>query len=237
MATTASTLRSERYPYKLLLNFFPAYMWRLFVFEAKMVPVRVQGRAARQRLRGQTELLVNVGCGEAGFPGWVNIDVARSPTVTCVYDCRRSLPIDRNSARVIYAEHFFEHLDREEEAPQFLQACRDALRPGGVLRIVVPDAEKFVRGYCSDGWSGFESLSAWADIAPGLTKMDVLNHHFRQAYQHKWVYDFESLQRVLSAAGFDDVVKSEFNASKLEELRIDSPQRATESLYVEATVR
>ena len=67
--------------------------------------------------------------------------------------------------------------------------------------------------------------------------MDVLNHHFRQAHQHKWVYDFESLQAVLAAAGFDDVVKSDFNASKLEELRIDSPQRASESLYVEGTVR
>jgi predicted SAM-dependent methyltransferase len=234
---TASTLRSERYPYKLLLNVLPAYMWRLLVFEARMAPVRVQGRMARRRLRGQTELLVNVGCGEAGFPGWVNIDVARNPTVTCVYDCRSSLPLDRNSARIIYAEHFFEHLDWEEEMPLFLEACRNSLRPGGVLRIVVPDAEKYVRGYCSDGWTGLQSFSPLAEVAPGLTKMDILNLLFRQAYQHKWVYDFESLQRVLSAAGFHDVIKSEFNASQFEELRIDSPQRAAESLYVEATVR
>ncbi len=32
--TTASTLRSERYPYKLLLNVLPVYMWRPLVFEA-----------------------------------------------------------------------------------------------------------------------------------------------------------------------------------------------------------
>ncbi len=235
--TTASTLRSERYPYKLLLNVLPVYMWRPLVFEAQMARVRVRGRAVRRSLRGQTDLLVNVGCGAAGFPGWVNIDVEPNPTVTCVYDCRCSLPLDTNSARTIYAEHFFEHLDREEEAPRFLQACRDALRPGGVLRIVVPDAEKYVRGYCSHGWSALESFSPLVGIEPGLTKMDVLNHHFRQAHQHKWVYDFESLQAVLAAAGFDDVVKSDFNASKLEELRIDSPQRASESLYVEGTVR
>jgi predicted SAM-dependent methyltransferase len=235
--TTVSTLRSERYPYKLLLNVLPAYMWRPLVFEAQMIRVRVCGRAVRRSFRGQTDLLVNVGCGEAGYPRWVNIDVARNPTVTCVYDCRCSLPLDKNSARVIYAEHFFEHLDRAEEAPRFLEACRKALAPGGVLRIVVPDAEKYIRGYCSDGWTGLESFSPLVGIEPRLTKIDVVNHHFRQANQHKWVHDFESLQPVLCAAGFHDVVKSDYNASALWELRIDSPQPAAESLYVEATVR
>jgi predicted SAM-dependent methyltransferase len=235
-ARSTTTLRSERQPYRLLLTVLPLYLWRPLVFEGRLLLVKLRGRAAQRSLRGRRDLRVNVGCGTNGFPGWVNVDVFAGPTVTCVYDCRTSLPVEPGSTRVISAEHFFEHLDRDEEAPRFLKACHRALRPGGVLRIVVPDAEKYVRAYSSDGWTDLQSFSPLLEAAPNLTKMDVLNHHFRQGYQHKWVYDFESLERVLREAGFREIVRSQYNASAVEELRIDSPQRAAESLYVEATV-
>jgi predicted SAM-dependent methyltransferase len=237
-ATPVPPLRSAKLPYKLLLRVFPLHTWRVLVFEFHMTVVRLRSRKARRALSGLRDQLVNVGCGDSGLPGWVNVDVYDAPGVSCVFDCRTSLPLEPNSARVIYAEHFFEHLDRFDEAPLFLAACLQALRPGGVLRIVVPDAEKYVRAYCSeDGWAALTSFSPLvpSDQPQGdVTTMDIVNHHFRQGHQHKWAYDYETLETLIRTVGFARIVRSEYNTSTLSYLRIDSPTRRAESLYVEA---
>jgi predicted SAM-dependent methyltransferase len=208
------------------------------VLEARLTIVRLGARKAERSLSGLTELLVNIGCGTNGLPGWVNIDIYGGPGVSCVFDCRTSLPLEPNAARAIYAEHFFEHLDRDHEAPRFLDACLQALRPGGVMRIAVPDAEKYLRAYSSpNGWAEMLSFSPIVPSNPppaGLTKMDVVNKHFRQSHQHKWAYDYETLEGLIRRAGFKDVLRSDYNVSRLGELRIDSPGRRAESLYVEA---
>lgn len=232
-------LRSERYPYKLLLQIAPLHLWRPLIFEVKVARARVQGRVSRRALRGATDLWLNVGCGYSGLPGWVNIDIFDGPGVSHIYDCRKSLPVEPNSTRAIYTEHFFEHLDRLEEAPPFLEACAAALQPGGVLRIAVPDAEKYLRAYSSDGWGSMTAISPYIGdehVSTKLTKMDIVNMHFRQDYQHKWVYDFESLERLLQSVGFKQVVRQEYNESALDKLCIDSSLRRVESLYVEATI-
>jgi predicted SAM-dependent methyltransferase len=72
--------------------------------------------------------------------------------VNCIYDCRRDLPFADASATVIFTEHFFEHIDYCEEVLVFLSECWRVLEPGGVIRIAVPDAEKYIRAYCSEGW-------------------------------------------------------------------------------------
>jgi predicted SAM-dependent methyltransferase len=206
-------------------------------YELKMAMVRLRSRSARRSLSGATDLLLNIGPGKRGLPDWVNIDAFDGPRVTCVFDCRTSLPVEPDSARAIYTEHFLEHLDRYDEAPRFLAACLQALRPGGVLRIAVPDAERYLRAYCSPGW---EEMISFSPLAPAgeqqakALKMDVVNHHFRQGYEHKWSYDYEALAALIRDAGFKRVLRSEYNTSTMSELRIDSPQRRSESLYVEA---
>jgi len=95
--------------------------------------------------------LVNLGCGLSGKIGWVNVDIIKFPNVNCIYDCRKSLPFPENSVKSIFCEHFIEHLDYKEEVP-FLTECYRVLRVGGVIRIIVPDAEKYLRVYCEKGW-------------------------------------------------------------------------------------
>ena len=57
---------------------------------------------------------------------------------------------------------------------------------------------------------------------------------FRQYSEHKFAYDFPTLDFLLCRYGFYEVQSLSFGRSTLPELAIDSPDRASESLYVEA---
>jgi predicted SAM-dependent methyltransferase len=161
-------------------------------------------------------------------------------SVNCVWDCRRSLPFDDNSVRYIFSEHFFEHLDYTEEIPVVLSECLRVLQPGGIIRIVVPDAGRYLRAYCESGWEALTKLrelrSDHFDRYTGcayVTKMELVNEVFRQAYTHKFAYDHETLERVLLHTGFARAERAQFGVSLAQDLAIDFADRAHESLYVE----
>lgn len=162
----------------------------------------------------------------------MNVDGARLPGVTCVFDSRTGLPFPDNSARAIFSEHFLEHIDYSTDAPRFLSGCARVLMPAGILRLVVPDAEKYLKAYLSPGWDEMRKLRRCDTFA---TKMEVLNEVFRQGIQHKFAYDYETLESLLLRCGFRQVKRKEYGQSDLDVLGIDQQSRAAESLYVEAT--
>lgn len=225
------------------LPFIPRHAYHPFISELRVALRRLRNPAylIRNSYKGRRDLLVNIGCGDRGKPGWENVDMFRSPGVNCIYDCRRSLPFADNTVKAIFTEHFFEHIDYTEEVPVFLSECHRVLQSSGTIRIVVPDAEKYVRAYCAEGW---ESLTAvrplradHSDVHFGSkfhTKMEVLNAMFRQYFEHKFAYDFPTLEFLFLRYGFCEVTKQCFGRSSRPELAIDSPDRASESLYVEA---
>lgn len=230
-------LRRDRFPYRLLLLAVPLHAVDVLRYEIDMARIRLTHRRTDPRFRPGMNLLVNIGCGESGQPGWVNVDAESSLGVTCVYDCRRRVPLHTDCARAIFTEHLLEHLDYDEEAPVFLAECRRVLHPGGIIRIVVPDGRKYMLAYASGGWDVLRAFTPLADIYDGSgTPMEVVNAHFRQGGQHRFSYDFETLQNLLLRCGFVEVKESAFGQSELPELAIDHPARASESLYVEATV-
>lgn len=164
------------------------------------------------------------------------MDSDAAPKVTCVYDCRRRIPLPTGCARAVFTEHLIEHLDYEEEAPVFLSECRRVLQAGGVLRIVIPDGRRYLLGYAG----GLDALRTFSPLLHGdnnfRTAMEVVNAHFRQGGQHRFSYDFETLCDLLLRSGFVDVQYCAFGDSRLPELAIDDSSRASESLYVEAAV-
>ena len=90
--------------------------------------------------------MVNVGCGRHFHRDWVNLDlVSRIPGVVR-YDLRHGLPFSEGACDVIYHSHLLEHLTNEN-ARSFLSDCFRVLKPGGILRVVVPDLEGIVRAY------------------------------------------------------------------------------------------
>lgn len=179
--------------------------------------------------------LVNVACGPHVPEGFLNIDLSPCDPRIMEWDCRRSLPVGDGCAAGIRVEHFLEHLDPRDELPTFLRNARRALRPGGVLRVVVPDAERFLQAYCRDDDQGFRELAV-PDPFPGdlPTRMDVVNHVFHQWHEHRWAYDFETLAHRLRAAGFSRAERVSFAESLDPRLACDRAVHAPYSLYVDA---
>jgi predicted SAM-dependent methyltransferase len=222
----------DRWDSRLLLRFIPLHVAQIARYELQMAVARLLAGAARRRYRGSQALLVNLGCGAKGLEGWINVDSVRLPGVSCVWDSRRGLPFPDGSVRAIFCEHFLEHIDYDDEAPRLLSDCVRVLEPGGVLRLVVPDAERYVRAYVAEDWSEMRKLRSCDRFR---TKMEVMNQVFRQGIQHKFAYDYETLAALCRRAGFAKVERMAFGHSTISELAIDQPRRAAESLYVEAT--
>jgi predicted SAM-dependent methyltransferase len=179
--------------------------------------------------------LVNVACGPHVAEGFLNIDLLPCDSRVMAWDCRRSLPVGDGCAAGIRVEHFLEHLDPRDELPTFLKNARRALRAGGVLRIVVPDAERFLRAYCRDDEQGFRELAVPEPFPGDLpTRMDIVNHVFHQWHEHRWAYDFETLAHRLRAAGFSRAERTSFAESMDPRLACDRAVHAPYSLYVDA---
>lgn len=181
-------------------------------------------------------LSVNLGAGPFGKSGWVNVDIRKFDQITFTYDFRKKLPFKNLSVKRIRLEHVFEHLDPKDEAPIFLKECLRVLVPGGVLRIVVPDLEKFIKAYVS------KSPELWAELGWNIQKlpsdfytpMDILNHTFRQDGEHKYGYDEESLFKIISKSGFPKVLRQTWGVSLDEQLKDDLENHKSYSIYVEA---
>jgi len=227
---------------KLLLRLLPLRIALVLRTELQLATLRVLSWRVTIRYQSLRNALVNIGCGGRGRPGWINVDAFDAPGVTCRFDCRKRLPFPDGSCRGIFSEHFVEHLDYTEDIPFFIAECRRVLKDGGVLRIVVPDGERYLRAYCADGWTELRQLRSlsppdYRDPNNGAayhTKMELINEVFRQADQHRFAYDAETLCVLLERHRFQRVERSAFGRSIMPELCIDSPERADESLYVEA---
>ena len=90
--------------------------------------------------------LLNVGCGRCYHPKWTNIDLVACGPEVRQYDLRRGLPYESNSFDAVYHSHVLEHLT-QDDAVSMLRQCQQVLRPGGVMRVVVPDLEGIARTY------------------------------------------------------------------------------------------
>lgn len=106
--------------------------------------------------------MLNLGCGSRTHPEWVNIDYSllaafRSlPGLGAIlgplpvgyrnWDLRRGIPFDSGTVAVVYSSHVLEHINHAG-APSFLKEAARVLRPGGIIRIVVPDLEASAREY------------------------------------------------------------------------------------------
>lgn len=221
----------------------PAYLGRQVESEVKIALRHfLHSGQTRRRLKKLQGCRVNIGCGPFPTPGWVNLDVSPFPNVY-YWDCRRGLPFSDGTVDAIYSEHSFEHLDVDAEAKPYLRECLRCLRPGGIIRLVVPDAGAYLRAYgktwdqiaairplqrTEEGWRDHFSTNLYS------TQMQFINFMFRQNYEHKYAYDEETLVELLRDAGFPKVVRQNFGISVDPEMASDRKDRSGESLYVEA---
>ncbi|RMF27281.1 MAG: hypothetical protein D6765_07785 [Bacteroidetes bacterium] len=144
-------------------------------------------------------------------------------------------PCPRGVARHIHCEHFLEHLS-QEDAIRFLGECHRLLEPGGSLRLILPDAEKYLRAYANRNLAFFEPLSRLGNAQrPFRTPMEIINQMFRMGGDHLFAWDYETLALYLREVGFARVEPSSLHDVP-EEFDIDGKDawRVHESLYLNA---
>ena len=91
-------------------------------------------------------VLINLACGQTFDRRWTNLDHCESDEEIRSHDLRKPLPFPDNHADAIYCSHFLEHL-KPKASRFFLEECHRCIKPGGILRIVVPDLERLTRDY------------------------------------------------------------------------------------------
>ena len=182
-------------------------------------------RKARQFLK-RDPLLLHLGSGGEHKDGWVNMDLIGDP-VEVAWDFAKPLPFPDGSVDGIYNEHMFECLPIAV-GDAFARDCYRVLRHGGILRIAVPDAGLLVES-CANGGKGVIE-----ETRPGRPTSILAMQEIFYWYYHHTMYDFETLELVCRAAGFDTIEQKPFGVTGLP-MCPDTESRRPGTLYVEAT--
>jgi len=180
------------------------------------------------KFKRYSPLKLNVGCGQVKYAGWVNIDIEPGSDITI--DIRDGLPFNDNSVDFIYNEHVLEHLTFEEGTKVLKEFAR-CLKLGGVLRIAMPNLDYVIERYNSD-WRNQEWLS-FPEYKFIASRGRMINICF-SSWGHKYIYNEEDLGNQLTAAGFQQVTRCEWNKSAHAELAGLETKRDSK-LVIEAT--
>lgn len=211
--------------------------------------------------------LVNLGSSARCAPGWNNVDfgwlirLGRHRTLCALlrragllsearygrilkldpnailWDLRKGIPFADATFDAVYHCHVLEHIDRED-APAFLRECLRVLRPGGVLRVVVPDLEALARNYLAivDRQADEGSAEAHAAAVGAMIDQMVVRvprerkergalvraaEHLlvgdtaKSGALHRWMYDRHSLSRLMRDAGFGAIRGCDSKTSRI----------------------
>jgi len=202
------------------------------VFELKSLVGRTFfSRPAPLSARGPNYL--HLGCGANYVPGVVNADFfrglkpwrRRSPgQPDWLLDLRWPLRCPDGSWDGVFAEHVLEHL-QPRHALALLRELRRSMKPGALLRLTVPDLGRYVANYVQPGES--PGFSRWRSGGEALRCLS-------QGWGHVSLWDAELLGDALRREGFEAIVQSGFGEASDPRLALDDPDRAWETLYMEA---
>lgn len=173
--------------------------------------------------------MLNLGAGEKLLEGFTNANFFSiremfRPQRIWMLDLRFPLPCEGNYWDGVFMEHTLEHL-YPDQARAVLCEIHRILKPGGWVRISVPDLQKYIQYYCSG--SGDPLFARWKFPAEAI-------HSLTQKYFHYSVWDVLWLSANLKQAGFTEISERRFREGADVRLLRDSADREWESLYMEA---
>lgn len=223
----------------ILLFFFTHRTLALLRWDIYFVNIRVANflfRREKKLLRllkkHSRKKYLNLGSGPRGIDNdtWINIDGFKDRNVHYLCDISRGLPFYEKTFDGIFCEHVLEHFDYDH-GKKLMEDCCRILKPGGVLRIIVPDGHKILKSYFDE--PSFISKYKQCD---SIYPMEAVNKWFYQRYEHQCIYDGPYLIDMLLKAGFSEATKISYLQTTLheKELVIDDEKYNWESLYVEA---
>ena len=119
---------------------------------------------------------VNIGSGSHWtHPAWRTLDIKESIDAyahAVDFRAKQRLPFDDGFARLVYSSHCLEHLDQAAVENVLAEAFR-ILQPGGMVRIVLPDAALFVEACRAANMAFFRNVVDYADSYDGLSVAQV----------------------------------------------------------------
>ena len=201
----------------------------------------VRNRAFQLRRERVRELAyLDLGCGPNTHVDFVNLDYLWHPGIDVCWDVARGLPFPDRKFRGVFTEHCLEHFPLPSAA-RLLSEVRRVLSPGGVLRVIVPDGETYLRTYVEQRQGRtavrfpFQDQEAANDLwTPMLSVNRVFYQDRESLFGHRVIYDAELLEALLRKCGFTWVERQAFGQGRVAGLLIDTPARSRESLYLEA---
>lgn len=89
---------------------------------------------------------LDVGCGPNTHEEFINLDYEWRPEIDICWDVTEGIPLPSESMKGIFTEHCLEHI-RFKDLDDVIGELFRVLEYGGVLRIVVPDGELYLKEY------------------------------------------------------------------------------------------
>lgn len=191
---------------------------------------------------------LHLGASGQSIPGWLAIDA--HPDSDLPLNLQAGLPFDDSSTAHIYAAHVLEHLYYPGEVQTLLSECYRVLKPGGRMRLVVPDISQCLHAYARNDREWFaQRQKTWTHWPAGRTPLEDFLAYAgagadpaRALDSHKYGYDFETLERALQQAGFRTVTPHQFMRGADDALLLDeysfaagaTHEQGHYSLFVEA---
>ncbi|MGA2463613.1 MAG: methyltransferase domain-containing protein [Thermodesulfobacteriota bacterium] len=196
------------------------------------------------------EIRLNLGCASITPEGWINVDFALGAwfakipffrlinkkiklfntdwnAKVMLHDLRRDLPWQNNAVNYIYCSHTLEHFSKNE-GRRVRSECYRVLKPGGVVRILVPDLKTLVMDYIRGEISADDFLDRL-----GCCYGDRRFSAFI-SFPHKCMYDASALMRVMESVNFICHIRNPYESEIPDIKRIESLSgRAETSLIVE----
>lgn len=142
---------------------------------------------------------IHLGCWTRNIPGFINVDLVDLPHVHYKRGIDDLSIFDNDSADLIYSSHNLEYFDRIE-AKKVLKEWNRVLKPGGILRLAVPDFEKLIHVYQLTG--DLNKL-----LGPLYGRMIINTSNGEKTIYHKTGYDYTSLKSLLEESGFRNVCR------------------------------
>ena len=151
------------------------------------------------------KIKLNLGCYDKKIHGFVNIDIREDVEPDTVDDVFKLDKFESNSVDLIYACHVLEHADYKESEVA-MKRWFEILKPGGILRLAVPDMEAHFAHYYYHKDLRLLHSTFWGS-----------QKHSYDYHKNGW--DFKKLEEDLKNVGFSSVERYDWR--KVEHAHMD----------------